>query len=142
MDHVDPQMAQRVWQRVQNAPQEDVLPLMLDLALSCAHCCMHLGKHFRGQEAELQRMRSQLLHQAACLRGIRYLRTGLHSRDSGAAAIQENPDNTLRRCLGQCLRLGEACRREAMDPEYGSVYAAMADQCTAHAQLLLSLAGK
>lgn len=142
MEHLDPQMAQRVWQRVQGTVGEDPLPGMLTAALTCAAGCSRLSKHFRGQETELLRTRAELLRQAACLRGICRLRNTPPPAQPSLPSAQEPVDALLRRCITQSLRLSDGARKEAADPEFGAVFAHLAAQAAEHTQLLLELTGK
>lgn len=142
MELLDPNMTQRVWQRVQGTAQEDPLPPAVLQAQALAGACGRLSRHFRGREAELLRMRTALLRQADCLQGIHYLRTGQRLTMPAPASAQEPADALLRRCVAQCLRLADALRRASGDPEYGPALAAMAEETTNHLQLLLELAGK
>ena len=140
MEPLDHELAQRVWQRVQGAAPEDPIPQMLVLMHSCAEGCGRLKRHFTSRETELQRMRTGLLRQGACLQGIYYLRTGQQLSPPAQAA--ESTHTLLRRCIGDTLRLAESLRRAASDIEYGPVFAAMAEKMTEYTQLLLELAGK
>ena len=142
MELLDPNMTQRVWQRVQGTAQEDPLPPMILQTQTCAAACGRLSKHFRGREAELLKMRTALLRQMDCLQGMLYLRTGQRIPLPTPASTQEPADALLRGCIGHCLRLAEAQRRASNTPEYGPVLVALAEETTNHLRLLLELAGK
>ena len=142
MEQTDPQMEQRVWQRVHGGAAPLQLPLLIGWLLGCAEGCAALSRHFRGQEARLSQMRSELLRQAACLRGIHLLRTGEPITAPIPSPGRETTDALLRRCIGQCLRLQQNLRSQTSDAEYGPVFEQMAMQTAGHIHLLLELAGK
>lgn len=142
MELFDPNMTQRVWLRVQGTAQEDPLPPMVLQTQTCAAACGRLSKHFRAREAELLKMRTALLRQVECLKGIHYLRTGQRIPLPGPSSTQEPADALLRGCIGQCLRLAEAQRRASASGEYGPIFASLAVETTSYLQLLLELAGK
>lgn len=146
MESVNPELAQRVWQRVQGAGggvAEEVRSLAaLEQTQGAAY--MQLSRRFVGKTAALllqlgQRKRSC----AACLRGIYRMLTGQAPAIAPARpGLSEHTPAALCRC---CTREGELFHRinaQRSHPEYGPVFGSLADQAQADHQTVLALLGE
>lgn len=147
MNTYDPQKAARVWQRVQNAQapepkQEDNLKELIMNEWIAAATYAQLARQMQPEEAAvLQRLSREEHGHGACLRGIYNLKTGekcpVHTPQLG----KEPPEVTLRRCYGLEMRSLKEYEAKCTDPEYGHVYARLAEQEREHCMALLSLLG-
>ena len=146
MEHVDPALAQRVWQRVQGGKsreQEAWLALAgLEQLQGAAY--MQLSRRFLGKTAAMllqlgQRKRAR----TACLKGLCRLLTG-----EGAVLPPVKPelsDNARAALCLCCTREGELLRgyeAEKTHPVYGQVFGLLAEQTRADFQTALTLLGE
>lgn len=146
MDVIDNKKAAQVWQRVtgSNHPVRDTQELLELIAEEWADAStyLHLSRHFQGKESGiLRKMSEQEQAHTACLKGIYTLITGSAPKVRTLPPPQEPPLQVLRRCYGRemhCLAQYEA---KSNDPEYGQVFARLADQEREHCRLILELIG-
>ena len=146
MDTIDQAKAARVWQRVRGdaAPASDTggLPELIANEWTDGTTYLMLSRHFQGKAAQtLQKMYTQEQAHTACLKGIYTLITGKPPQVRAPTPKITDPEQTLRRCYGremQCLAQYEQ-RRD--DPEYGQVFARLADQEREHCRMILELIG-
>lgn len=154
MESVDPKLAQRVWQRVQgtggsigvgaglDASQEVLALAALEQSQSAAY--MQLSRRFVGKTAALllqlgQRKRSR----SACMRGIYRMLTGqVPANPTVRPGISEHTPAALCRCCTQERALFDRYQANRSHPEYGSVFASLADQTQLDHQSVLSLLGE
>ena len=149
MNTYDPKKAQRVWDRVQGnrepeQPKPDMnLQAMIMNEWITAATYLALARQVPPREmCVLQRMAREDQGHGACLKGIYTLITGMHPTVRSLPVSQGDIETVLRRCYGremQCLAQYEARRS---DPEYGQVFARLADQEREHCRLLLELLGR
>ena len=147
MNTIDQQKAARVWQRVQNARQEPVRPeenlkeLIMNEWTAAATYAQLARLLPQAQGQVLQRLSREEHGHGACLRGIYVLKTGekcpVHTPNLG----KENPEVTLRRCYGLEMHSLKEYEAKCDDPEYGHVYARLADQEREHCMALLGVIG-
>ena len=147
MNAYDPQKAARVWQRVQNAQPEQVrqdenLKELIMNEWTAAATYARLARLLpQSQGQVLQRLSREEHGHGACLRGIYVLKTGekcpVHTPNAG----NEPPEVTLRRCYGLEMRSLKEYEAKCDDPEYGHVYARLADQEREHCMALLGIIG-
>ena len=146
METIDKEKAARVWQRV-TGQTEDTRSLqeLTDLIAqkwADAATYLHLSRRFQGKESgTLRRLSEQSQAQTACLKGIYTLITGSHPILRTLPPDQEPPEQVLRRCYGRemhCLARYEAKKQ---DPEYGQVFARLAEQEKDHCRAVLELIG-
>lgn len=145
MEHIDPAMAQRVWQRVNGEMPPTHSPDLTDLIqreLADAISYLHLSRFFSQEHSRLLRqMHQQERAHAACLKGIYRMMTGKRPTPRLPKIPPEKPADALRRCYDretQCVRCYEA---HASDPHYGQTFARMAMQEKEHCRILLELLG-
>ena len=146
MERIDNKKAAQVWQRVtgSNHPAgntQELLELITE-EWADASTYLHLSRHFQGKESGvLRKLSEQEQAHTACLKGIYTLVTGSAPKVRTIAPLQEPPMQILRRCYGRemhCLAQYEA---RSTDPEYGAVFARLADQEREHCRLILELIG-
>lgn len=145
MNTYDPQKAARVWQRVQGQPQEhpheDLQALIMEQRHTAA-IYLQLARQLPGREAAvLQRLNREEQTQAACLRGIYTLITGNTPIVPAPPVVPEPPEITLRKCYGREMRSLKEYEARSGDPEYGPVFARLADQEREHCRAVLELIG-
>lgn len=150
METYDPQKAARVWQRVRQTdqmparPENSELLSMIEEAWKDAGVYLYLSQRYqRNQSAALRRMHEQQQSHVACLKGIYTLLNGtrptLHI--PMPPPPQEPPEVVLRRCYGREMRSLARYEARAADPEYGQVFARMAQQEREHCRMILELLG-
>lgn len=150
MKNYDPEKTARVFQRVRGevptppaAPQDvRALPALIAGELSAAAAYRQLALQFTGEDAALLRkMSRQEQSHAACLKGLYTMLTGKHSTFRGDAPDRRNPEAVLRHCyLGELRSVAEYTSRQE-DPEYGMVFAQLAQEEREHCRNVLSLLG-
>ncbi len=146
MDVIDNKKAAQVWQRVTgtNHPTQDTQTLLALIAEEWADAStyLHLSRLFQGKESgTLRKMSQQEQAHTACLKGIYTLITGSAPKVRTLPPPQEAPMQVLRRCYGRemhCLAQYEA---RTNDPQYGQVFARLAEQEREHCRLILELIG-
>ncbi len=148
MNTIDQQKAARVWQRVQeNKPEQKTerLENLQELIMNewvAAATYQQLARQLPQKEAAvLQRLAREEHNHGACLRGMYSLFTGekyaVHSRQVG----KEPMERTLRRCYGLEMRSLKEYEAKSTDPEYGHIFARLADQEREHCMALLGVIG-
>lgn len=150
MDHVDNATMQRVWQRVK-APQTSV-PVTADRVgelterileewqTSRRYIALQGQQEFRNNP-ELKAMAEQKQNQLACLKGIYRLSANAQSKIPAVAPKQEPVAVQLRKCYGSLQRCGNFYASAAAHPEFGSIYALLAEQNRRQAFQILALLG-
>ncbi len=147
MDTYDPKKAAQVWQRVRQAtPVEtdggELLGLIAGEWTDTA-TYLRLSRQFQGREAQLlRRLYEEEQAHAACLKGIYTLMTGQRPPVHTPAVPQESPEITLRRCYGREMRSLAQYERRSDHPEYGPVFARLAEQEREHCRIILELLGR
>ena len=147
METIDPAKAARVWQRVHATPAEPIreqglLELIAQEGADAA-IYLHLQRHFQGREnAMLRKMFEQEQAHAACLKGIYTLLTGKRPASVPQPPKQADPETLLRQCYGREMRCLAQYESRSADPEYGQVFARLAEQERDHCRMVLELLGK
>lgn len=146
MSNYDPQLAQRVWQRVQGGrqtidPQPPLFPLLRATLADSVLCTQLAGQH-KGPPADLLRQiaREKQSH-ADCLKGILRLTGEMSGPISPTPPAGKTPQAALRHCLGSTLRCAQQYRAWETHPEYGCVFGLLAHQEVTLAQKLLQFWG-
>ena len=146
METYDKAKAARVWQRVQNEGNPDPtrgLQGMIAEEWSDAAIYLSLSRRTQGtQSALLKKMGQEEQAHMACLKGI----YTLHGAGRPDVPAPPPPDKAsvgtlLRRCYGRELRCLAQYEARAGDPEYGQVFARMAQQEREHCRQILELLG-
>jgi rubrerythrin len=153
MHTYDPQQAQRVWQRVQagqdtareTAKEEarnDNLQELIMNEWNAAATYLRLARQMGPGHAQvLQRLGREEHGHAACLKGIYHLITGRQAVTGSPKPEQESPELTLRKCYGREMRSLKEYEARMGDPEYGHVFAKLAEQEREHCRAVLELIG-
>ncbi len=150
MNSYDPELARRVWQRVQRpvestpapAPaQPNLTDCMLQKQQDAA-LYLHLSRRLPGKDGvAMQRLYEEEMGQLNCLKGLHILQAGHCPSLPGATPRQEPVEVILKRC---CTREMESRKRyEALsaDPVHGPLYGAFARQELEHCRILLEIMG-
>ena len=146
METIDPKKAARVWQRVQAEspaphPEQGLLELIAQ-EWTDATTYLQLSRRFQGKDsATLRKMFEEEQSHSACLKGIYTLITGRRPAVQVPPVTINDVENILRRCYGREMQCLARYEQKATDPEYGQVYARLADQEREHCRLVLELLG-
>lgn len=134
MDY-DPQLAERVWKRVQGCDTE-VIPLeeMIAREWLDSSICLKLAQRCGGKkQVLLRRVGQEKREHVRCLKGIGYMRTGSVPRVVKPPLVGLDLAECCRN-IQQC----ESCYRNMMkDSEYGKEFAILADNAARHSRMLL-----
>lgn len=146
MDKIDPEKAQRVWQRVQSTapttPREQGFPELIAQEWTNASTYLQLSRRMHGKSVNtLRKLHEQEMSNVACLKGIYTLITGSRPVVRAVTPTPEDPGNALRRCYGQEMRCLAQYESRTSDPEYGQVFVRLATQKQEHCRLVLELLG-
>lgn len=139
MEHYDSQLAQRVWDRVRQEPEDGTqgLGAILLREVQAAGILRSLQHRHPQLRPVLEQTRRRIL----CLRGIRYLAEGSRGAPVSVKPETENAGASLRRCFSQMLRSAAGYQSRSGDPEYGFCYAEMAKEAYRGCRQLLELLG-
>lgn len=146
METYDKQKAARVWQRVQNSIPEDPtrgLAGMIAEEWADAATYLTLARRVQGREsAILRKMGQQEQSHMACLKGMYTLLGAGRPEIPAPQPLDRAPIGLLlRRCYGREMRALAQYEARATDPEYGQIFARMAQQEREHCRQLLELLG-
>jgi len=147
VEKYDPEMAKRVWQRVQGeaAPVTAAAPSVQALAaaeLEQAGIFLQLSQQLQGREkALLRRLYEEDKSHGAMLQGIQLLTAGKCPPIRTTPARQTSPEVALRKCYGAALRAMKEYENRMADPEYGAAFAELARQERVHCGLILEVLG-
>ena len=145
MEKIDPAKAARVWQRVQEKPEQtrgqDLQELIFE-EWNDAATYLQLSRKFQGKKASLLRKlyQDEQSH-AACLKGIYTLITGNRPLVKSLPPLHGTPEQILRQCYGREMRGLARYESRSDDPEYGQVFSRLAQQEREHCRLILELLG-
>ena len=146
MDAYDPALAARVWQRVRGQqehqpPRQELLPLLAD-SWAAAAAYLSLARQVGPQAAAtLRRLAREEQTTADALRGLHLLINGSRPALRTPPPLREAPEAGLRRRYTESLKAAAAYERLAGDPEYGPVFARLAQQEQEHCRQVLSVLG-
>lgn len=148
MNTIDQHKAARVWQRVQEskpAPKPDRLENLQELIMNewiAAATYQQLSRQLPQKEAAvLQRLAREEHGHGACLRGMYALVNGEKCAVHSQQISKEPVDRTLRRCYGLEMRSLKEYEAKCDDPEYGHIFARLAEQEREHCMALLGIIG-
>ena len=146
MQAIDPAKAARVWQRVRpDTPIENweqALQEMIAQEWTDAAIYLQLSRRFQGKEsAVLRRMFEEEQAHTACLKGIYTLITGIRPNIRARQPDKDDTEQLLRRCYGREMHCLAQYEQRVSDPEYGQVFARLAQQEREHCRLVLELLG-
>ena len=143
---IDKQKAAQVWQRVTASaqPQRSLQELSEMIAQEWAQATtyLHLSRRLQGKESGvLRRLSEQEQAHTACLKGIYTLITGSAPTVRTIPPSPDAPDKILRQCYGQEMHSLAQYEARTSDPEYGQVFARLAEQEKEHLRVILELIG-
>lgn len=148
MNQIDQQKAARVWQRVQEnrpVPKPDRLENLQELIMNewiAAATYAQLARQLPQKEsAVLQRLSREEHGHGNCLRGMYSLVNGEKCPVHNQQIAREPVERTLRRCYGLEMRSLKEYEAKCDDPEYGHIFARLADQEREHCMALLAVIG-
>lgn len=149
MQTYDAQKAERVWQRVQGSKEEirqsrtldNIQELIMNEWIAAA-TYLRLARQMQPKQAALlHKLAGEEQTHAACLRGMYTLITGQQPVTRSPLPEVDTPELTLRRCYGREMRSLKEYEALRDDPEYGHVFARLAEQEREHCRTLLELIG-
>lgn len=146
METYDKAKAARVWQRVQGEvaanPTQGLQGLIAEEWADAA-LYLSLSRRVQGNAAAiLRKMGQEEEAHMACLKGIYTLQgTGRPEIPSPAPVDKAPVAMLLRRCYGREMRCLAQYEARASDPEYGQIFARIAQQEREHCRQILELLG-
>lgn len=146
MNKIDPKTARQVWQRVQGQtePAQDVQELaeLIRQLQEDGACCLQLARQMpEKHRILLKQMANREQSQATCLKGMYHLLTGQKPALSPSRQAPEIAEIALRRYYGRKLRCLNHYEKRTADPQFGQVFARLAQQTRELCQELLVLLG-
>lgn len=146
METIDKAKAARVWQRVQGNVAADPtqgLGGMIAEEWADAALYLSLAKRVQGNAANvLRKIGQEEQSHMACLKGIYTLQGNGRPDVPSPPPVDRAPIGVLlRRCYGREMRCLAQYESRSNHPEYGQIFARMAQQEREHCRLLLELLG-
>ncbi len=146
METYDKAKAARVWQRVQGeaaANPTQGLPGLIAEEWADAAIYLSLSRRVQGNaSAILRKMGQQEQAHMACLKGIYTLQGAGRPDVPSPPPVDKAPVSMiLRRCYGREMRCLAQYEARADHPEYGQIFARMAQQEREHCRQILELLG-
>ena len=144
METYDKAKAARVWQRVQGADRLNDRELLTMIAREWTDGAtyLQLSRQLQGsQSAKLRRLYEEEQAHTACLKGIYTLITGVRPNVKASPIMGMEPEALLRRCYGRQMQALADYEARINDPEYGPVFARLAEQERDHCRVILELIG-
>lgn len=147
MANIDRQMADRVWKRVQNMPEEpgrdmNLKKLIMDEKMA-AGAYLQLARQLGTEEAsQLRQMAREEKSHAACMTGMYILTHGNRPEVKMPRQQRQSAQQLLQRAYAG--ELGSIAAYEALSdhPEYGQVFRSMAQQEREHSRAVLEMLGR
>lgn len=144
MEKIDPQVAAKVWQRVrgnEKAVETVSIQTMVAWEKETEAILLWLSRRLPEKGYAWQQMIADTRRHIACLQGIRQLNGEKPGAYAAGKPMSGEPGPWLRRCYGQCLRVGGQYASRAEDAQYGCVYGDMARTKKRHCALILEVLG-
>jgi len=144
MEHYDPQMAKRVWQRVQGggaAPGAE-LARMLTAQQELLGIYQQLAKTLPDKVTLFRQLWEETHRQWLCLSGVRLLTLGGRPAQAQISTSANTPEALLRKAwakVWQVIQLYAAAAAGGGD--YGFLYTLLQEQSQGHARTILELLG-
>ncbi len=145
MEQFDMRKEKKVWQRVHaekpaKPPQSLQALAAAELSEAAAH--LMLSRQLQGKEkAILRKIYEEDQTHAACLKGIHFFTTDTPLAIRHSPPAPESPVIALRKAYARKLRALQQYESRADDPEYGPIFASLAQQEGEHCRLILELVG-
>lgn len=144
MEKIDPQMVSSVWRRVRGneKPGETVtVQTMVAWEKETEAILLWLSKRLPEKGYALQQLIADTRRHIACLQGIRQLNGEKPGAYAAGKGLSGEPGPLLRKCYGQCLRVGGHYAARAEDAQYGCVFGDMARTKRRHCGMILEILG-
>lgn len=146
MNTIDPTKAAQVWQRVRagdpQSPLGEDLGALITGEWESATTYLQLSRRLSGHPGALLRKLSEgEQSHVACLKGIYTLLTGKRPGFTGVKPGTDDIQRTLRRCYGQQMQRLACYESHTDDPQYGHIFARVAQQEREHCHKLLEILG-
>ena len=147
MEKADPQMEDRVWQRVHQGTgmpplQKDNLKALILMAQEEAVACRELTLLLIGKQWEpLRRLEQESMKTVHSLRGLCALR-GEPVKLTPLPPPRDKPRRALEKSFRRCRRLCQELESRCADPEFGGVYRSLTRRTEDHCAVLAELIGK
>ena len=146
MKQYDPNIAAKVWDRVQNTvvPVGDAQAVLTLIAeeMTDAATYARLSKRLPPPQAQIIRQISQQEQShISCLKGIYTLITGEKPLVPPPAVADDPPEIILRRCYGREMRCLSQYESRMSDPQYGHIFRSLARQEQEHCHRILEILG-
>ena len=137
-------MENRVWQRVLAGPEksgENLQPLIL-AAAETAMEYYHLLRRSSGKNREaLQQLYDRTRVNLNCLRGLQTMRFGSAGKVGNLPASGENQRKIMETCYRRTPRAMTEYTARSAEPEFGAVFAVMAQREQSNAALIAEILG-
>lgn len=138
-----------IWRRVRGEhvqSRQSAMDNLQELIMeewNSASAYLQLSRQMQTREAAavLQRLFREEQAHAACLKGIYVLVKGTKPEVRTAPAAKERVEIALRKCYGREMRSLMEYEKRSDDPEYGPVFARLAEQEREHCRTVLELIG-
>ena len=143
MDHYDPMMAKRVWQRVQGgaAPAAE-LAKILNAQQELLSIYSQLAKALPDKAALFRDLWEQIHRHWLCLSGIRLLSLGARPAQTTFNITANTIEALLRKACAKIWQLLQMyATAAASGGEYGFLYSLLQEQTQNHARAILELLG-
>lgn len=145
MEQYDSQLAQRVWQRVQNrsadTPQADLSLLLQEESTDLSRYLQLQNTMGNNHKVLLRELVQKTRHCISILRGTTFLLTDTVPEVKSYPLPKELPFSTLRRCYGATLHRLRLYEKWQDHPEYGPGFQALRVLSEERCVLLLQLLG-
>ncbi len=145
MAQFDSAKAARVWQRVQDTPKsqaEDLRPLIQEVQ-SLAAVYRQVSAQTSGRiKGLLATLHEDALRDMAALKGLQHLRGGLLPRANALPGNSSPAVKALEKCYHRSRRLAGEYTARSVDPEWGMVFAVLADRARVNCALTAEIIGE
>lgn len=133
MEQFDPEVAARVWQRVQGRqeaePAGEDLRLLMQTEMELAAVYRRLAGQASGRSRELlRRLYEGEMANLACLKGIQTLRGGQMPKGNTLPGGKEGAGKALEKCYHRTRRLAGEYTARSAEAEFGAVFYTMAER--------------
>ena len=146
MEQYDPQLASRVWQRVQGKPAESAMPdifsFLQEESTDLSRCLQLQNALPNTHKPFLQPLIQSTRHCIAILRGILSLQLDTLPELKLYSIAKELPTASLRRLYGDTLRRSNRYAQWRSDNAFGIAFTQLEAECQKRCILILQLLGQ
>lgn len=142
MAEFDRELESRVWKRVQGKESAVSLQQLAAAELSSAAVFLLLSKTAQGiRKEQLRRLYHRQQAHVRRLRGIQLVREGVGLAPRTAPPAQERWEVALCKCYSAALQAAQAYEKQSDDPQFGCVFAQLAQEERENCTLILEILG-